>query len=70
MFKCNVNSCNNLFAINNEAQMLRFACIIIIISAELTLIVAERLANLIIDIRGKIIPQRLYSISFEPLNRF
>ena len=34
MLKCNVNICNNLFAINNEAQMLRSACIIIIISAE------------------------------------
>ena len=52
MFKFNVNSCNNLFAINNEAQTLRSACIIIIISAELTLIVAERLVNLIIDIEG------------------
>ena len=55
---------------NNETQMLRSACIIIIIRAELTLIVAEGLANLNIDIGGKIIPQILYSISFEPLNRF
>ena len=45
MLKCNVNSCNNMFAINNEAQMLRSACIIIIIIAELTVIVAEGLAN-------------------------
>ena len=50
--------------------MLRSACIIIIISAELTLIVAEGLANLIIDIGGKIIPQKIFSVSFEPLNRF
>ena len=34
MFKCNANSYNNLFAINNEAQMPRSARIINKISAE------------------------------------
>ena len=68
MFKCNVNSCNNLFAINNEAQMLRFACIIIIISAELTLMIigAEGLANLTSAIEGKISPSDLLHIVWTP----
>ena len=36
----------------------------------LTLVGTEGLANLIGTIGGKIFPQRLYSISFESLNRF
>ena len=36
----------------------------------LTLVGTEGLANLIGTIGGKISLQRLYSISFEPLNRF